>query len=102
MKYETKQGTVTVSKYSVIVDNKIYDIVANLYNPDVAYISGIKIVHHLLLLDPTDNTTYSIALYKTTKYKGKQNYDYILDKVNTLEDDCYEDPYTDITDSDLL
>lgn len=96
MKYETKQGTVTVTKYSVIVNNKTYDICDNLYSPDTAYNKGIEIVEHLLLSDPTDNTTYSIAIFKD------KDYDYILDKVNTLEDDCYEDPYTAITDSDFL
>ena len=63
MEYETTKGLVTISDYTVIIDNKSYDICSEQLSIGEWETWDLQEKESYIVSDPTENKTYRFTLY---------------------------------------
>lgn len=61
--FETEKGLVTISKHSITIDNKVYNICSEQLSCGEYETYDLQETDRFIVSDPTTNKTYNFALY---------------------------------------
>ena len=61
--FETEKGLVTISKHSITIDNKVYNICSEQLSCGEYETYDLQETDRFIVSDPTTNETYNFALY---------------------------------------
>ena len=61
--FETEKGLVTISKHSITIDNKVYNICSEQLSCGEYETYDLQVIDRFIVSDLTTNKTYNFALY---------------------------------------